>query len=81
MLERLSPCDMVLVEGFKGADMPKLEIVGAQPNPNYLWPKDNHVKAVVSEEAIPQCSLPQFTRDDITGIAEFILDTVKSNDT
>ncbi|MFA7506071.1 MAG: molybdopterin-guanine dinucleotide biosynthesis protein B [Burkholderiaceae bacterium] len=78
-LARLSPCDLVLVEGFKHAPIPKLEIfrpsLGHQP----LHPSDSSVVAVASDEKLP-IELPVLDLNHHAGIAEFILGYLGSHD-
>lgn len=74
-LEKLSPCDLILVEGYKQEGIPKLEIIGPDSKETeQFWPSDNHVKAVASDTNIESCTKPQFTRNDIEKIADFILE-------
>jgi len=75
MLARLSPCDLVLVEGYKSGHIAKLEIRGTNSDNPILWKTDNHVKAIAADDPMPDCPLPHFKRDDITNIANFILKT------
>jgi molybdopterin-guanine dinucleotide biosynthesis adapter protein len=70
-LKRLSPCDLVIVEGFKGEPVPKLEVHRKEGNSPLLHPDDPHVIAVATDEAL-ETKLPQFGLDDIEGIAGFI---------
>ncbi len=50
LLEQLSPCDLVLVEGYKHAAIPKLEIRRSALSYDYLYPGDPHIIAVVGDE-------------------------------
>ena len=71
-LQRLSPCDLVLVEGYKREAHPKIEArrsVAARSEP--LWPGDPSILAVAADHAI-QTDRPSFDLDDVAGIADFI---------
>jgi molybdopterin-guanine dinucleotide biosynthesis adapter protein len=70
-LARLSPCDIVLVEGFKAAPIPKLEIYRESLRKTMLHPDDPNILAVASDAALAT-ALPLFRLDDIDGIAQFI---------
>jgi molybdopterin-guanine dinucleotide biosynthesis protein B len=71
-IARLSPCDLVLVEGYKHGALPKLETWrGVQGKP-LLHPQDPHIVAVASDAPVAT-SLPRYSLDDAQGIAEFIL--------
>jgi len=75
MLAKLSPCDLVLVEGYKSGNIAKLEIRGTDSENPILWENDDHVKAIAADAPLPDCPLPHFKRDDIVAIADFILKT------
>ncbi len=68
---RLSPCDLVLVEGYKHADLAKIEIWRAANGKPWLHPDDSRFIAVVADEA-PAAGLPHFQLDDLAGITNFI---------
>lgn len=73
MLKRLSPCDLVLVEGYKREPIPRIEVLGPTSPDQPLWKSDPHVKAIAAESAIEGSALPFFRRDQYTEIADFIL--------
>ncbi|WP_186395873.1 molybdopterin-guanine dinucleotide biosynthesis protein B [Stappia sp. TSB10GB4] len=74
ILARLSPCDLVLVEGYKRAALPKLELRrAAATRGEPLSPGDPHVVAIASDGAVAETALPVYHLDDIDGIAGFIL--------
>ena len=74
ILARLSPCDLIIVEGFKREGHPKLEMIRKEASRDApLWPSDNSIQAVVSSEQPDDCELPWFQPDDISLIADFIL--------
>ncbi|HEY2864356.1 MAG TPA: molybdopterin-guanine dinucleotide biosynthesis protein B [Casimicrobiaceae bacterium] len=68
---RLSPCDLVLVEGFKTAAIPKLEIYRASLGKPLLHPGDPHIVAIAADGALTT-PLPRFDIADVAGIADFI---------
>lgn len=74
-LAHLSPCDLVLVEGFKREPIPKLEIHRAANRKPWLYPEDAHIVgvAVDTDVAVP---IPRFSLDDVGAIGKFILTTV-----
>ena len=77
-LQLLEPCDLVLIEGYKAAAVPKLEIHRPSHGKPPLWPESPHVVAVASdvgaEELAPDCPLPVLPINEPARIAEFILD-------
>ena len=72
LLERLFPCDLVLVEGFKRERVPKLEVYRAATGEPLLHPQDHDIVAIASDQRV-DTRLPQFDLDDATGIAAFVL--------
>ncbi len=78
-LGRLSPCDLVLVEGFKHAPIPKLEIFRPSLGHPPLHPHDPAVVAVASDETLP-IELPVLDLNDHGAIADFILEYLASHD-
>jgi molybdopterin-guanine dinucleotide biosynthesis protein B len=74
VLSKLSPCDLVLVEGFKREPIPKLEVHRQANGKDWIFPSDANVVAVATDATdIPQSSLPRFGLNDIEHIADFIL--------
>ena len=72
LIGRLSPCDLLLVEGFKHAPIPKIEIHRAALGKPLLFPLDRHVIAVATDVPL-DTALPQFGLDDAAAIADFIV--------
>ena len=75
-VKHFSPCDLLLVEGFKHAPIPKLEVWRAVTGEPLLHPNDPHIVAVASDAKV-QTGLPLLSLDDDAGIAQFILKRLK----
>ncbi|MGH8632236.1 MAG: molybdopterin-guanine dinucleotide biosynthesis protein B [Burkholderiales bacterium] len=74
VLSKLSPCDLVLVEGFKREPIPKLEVHRQSNGKEWIFPSDPNVVAVATDAAdIQQTSLPRFGLDEFDRIVDFIL--------
>ncbi len=71
-LARFSPCDLVLVEGFKREPIAKIEVYRSHAGAPPIHPHDASVVAVASDIALVT-DLPQFRLDAIQQIADFIL--------
>lgn len=71
-LTRLSPCDLVLVEGFKSASIPKLEVYRASVGKPLLHPGDNNIVAIATDAPLAT-SLPRFELGAVEAIATFIV--------
>ncbi|MBN8443146.1 MAG: molybdopterin-guanine dinucleotide biosynthesis protein B [Thauera sp.] len=72
-LRLLAPCDLVLIEGYKEAAVPKIEIHRPALGKPPLWPDNPHVIAVASDADL-ECPLPRLPLNDPATIAAFILD-------
>ena len=73
VLARLAPCDLVIVEGYKQAPIPKIEArrraaLAHRP----LAETDKSVIAIAADHPVEDSGLPAFRLDDIDAIAEFI---------
>ena len=73
-VKRISPCDLLLVEGFKHAPIPKLEVWRKETGEPLLHPNDPHIVAVASDAKI-ETRLPLLDLNDIDGICRFILES------
>ena len=73
-LGRLSPCDLVLVEGYKRAPIPKLEIHREALGKPLLHPGDRQIIALASDShsALAGRSLPLFALDAYDALATFV---------
>jgi molybdopterin-guanine dinucleotide biosynthesis protein B len=76
-LARLSPCDLVLVEGFKSAAIPKLEVYRASVGKSMLHPRDKNIVAVATDGPLAT-TLPLFDLGDVAPIAAFIIARAES---
>jgi molybdopterin-guanine dinucleotide biosynthesis protein B len=63
---------VLLVEGFKHAPIPKLEVWRAVTGEPLLHPNDPHIVAVASDAKV-DTTLPLLDLNDVPGISEFIL--------
>jgi len=75
-VKHLSPCDLLIVEGFKHAPIPKLEVWRAATGEPLLHPNDRHIVGVASDSKV-DTALPVLALDDDSGIARFILQHLK----
>ena len=71
-VKRVSPCDLLLVEGFKFAPIPKLEVWRKETGEALLHPNDPHIVAVATDAKIAS-KLPVLDLNDDAAIARFIL--------
>lgn len=71
-LSLLAPTDVVLIEGFKAAAVPKIEVWRAANAKAPLWSENPHVVAVATSDPLTT-PLPVLPLDDGDAVAEFIL--------
>jgi molybdopterin-guanine dinucleotide biosynthesis protein B len=69
VLGKLSPVDLVIVEGFKRHPHPKLEVYRAIVGKPLLYPQDNCIVAIATDAPLPLAELPVLMLDDIESIA------------
>ena len=77
LLSRLQPCDLVLVEGFKQGDFPKLEVWRPAVGKPLLWPQWPGIVGVASDVARPTNSASPAAWLDLQSISD-IADFVQS---
>lgn len=76
LIAELVPCDWVLVEGFKHADLLKVEVWRAEVDKQAQYPTDPYVVAVATDRPgqLPQpTGLPVLDLNDAAAVAEFLL--------
>ncbi len=80
LLSRLQPCDLVLIEGFKSGDFPKIEVWRSELKREMLWPHWPGIYAIASDAAcstsIPaEISMPPdwFDLADTCAIADYVV--------
>lgn len=73
LLSKMAPVDLILVEGFKRDDHPKVCAFRAQTNQPLI--EDETVRAYATDTPL-ETDKPQFDLNDTTTIADFILQQV-----
>ena len=71
-IERMAPCDLLLIEGYKRYAIPKLEIYREANGKPMLYAQDEHIVAVASDVPL-ETRVPQYDLNDYDGIAGFVL--------
>jgi molybdopterin-guanine dinucleotide biosynthesis protein B len=74
-IKRISPCDLLLVEGYKRYPMPKLEIYRQANGKPLLYPDDPHIVAIAADAPLAT-HLPRFDLTEYDRIAEYVLSCV-----
>ncbi|MBO9411591.1 MULTISPECIES: molybdopterin-guanine dinucleotide biosynthesis protein B [unclassified Ruegeria] len=75
LLARLSPVDLVLIEGFKRESHPKVEAFRAEAGNALMAPENPTIRAVASDTPL-QVDQPVFDLNNTAAIADFILQEV-----
>jgi molybdopterin-guanine dinucleotide biosynthesis protein B len=71
-LKHFSPCDLVIVEGYKNEPIPKVEVRLKGAHTPALYPDDANVVAVATDDVL-DTDLPQLDVNDAEAVAQFII--------
>ncbi|MDB5887740.1 MAG: mobB [Rhodocyclales bacterium] len=71
LLAHMSPCDVVLVEGFRSVEIPKMEVHRPSTGHALIHPVFPNVVAVASDARI-DVPLPLLDLNDVSAIADFV---------
>jgi len=80
LLRRVSPCDLVLVEGYKTQPHPKMEVFRESLRRRPLHPHDPRVVAVASDRSFPEAGVPVVDLNDIRAVADLVLERAEPLD-
>lgn len=72
LLDKLSPVDLVLVEGFKREAHPKLEVFRAAVGKPLLHPEDPNIVAIASDGEVA-ARVPVVALDDVAAVADILV--------
>ena len=71
-VQRMSPCDLLLVEGFKHEPIAKLEVYRGEVGEPLIHPHDHNIVAIASDTPVAT-KLPRLDLNAPAAIADFIL--------
>ncbi|MGO4716864.1 molybdopterin-guanine dinucleotide biosynthesis protein B [Bradyrhizobium sp. 2TAF24] len=71
LLQKMSPVDLVIVEGFKAAPHRKIEVHRAGNGKGFLFPDDPGIAGIATDAAV-ETNLPVAHLDDIVAVARLI---------
>jgi molybdopterin-guanine dinucleotide biosynthesis protein B len=74
LLGKLSPVDLVIIEGYKRDPHPKLEVFRASVGKPLIHPDDPHVVAIASDVVLPQMRVPRVGIDDTDAVIDILLE-------
>jgi molybdopterin-guanine dinucleotide biosynthesis protein B len=72
LLARISPCDLILIEGFKTERHLKMEVFRRATGKTPLHPADPRIVAIASDQSFPNAGVPVVDLNHITAIADLI---------
>lgn len=74
VIARLSPCDLVLIEGYKRESHPKIECRRADAvDRRPMQDRVPAIAAIAADHAVTDSALPLFDLDDIAALADFVM--------
>jgi molybdopterin-guanine dinucleotide biosynthesis adapter protein len=73
ILTKLSPCDLVIVEGYKRDTHDKIEVRNLELSHPVLASHDPTIVAIAANGEISNSVIPVFNRDDVAALAVFIV--------
>lgn len=73
LLDKLSACDLVIVEGFKRCGHPKIEVHRADNGKPFLWPDDPDIFGLASDVEAGKGAPAWRHLDDVAGVVDMML--------
>ncbi len=73
LMTLLPNVDIILTEGYKNSDHPKMEVFRPEVHKDPICRSDKNLLALICDEEI-DLGVPRFATDDIEKVAEFILE-------
>jgi len=73
LLAKLSPVDLVIVEGFKRGPHPKIEIWRAANGKPFLHTGDSTIRVIAADEKLTGLPIPVVDLDAVSAIADVVM--------
>lgn len=80
LLRRVSPCDLILVEGFKTERHSKMEVFREVTGKSLLYPQDPHIVAIASDRPLPGATIPVVDLNDVEAVAYQVTERAEALD-
>lgn len=74
LLRRVSPCDLILVEGFKTERHPKMEVFRQAVGKSPLHPADTRIVAIASDQPFPGARIPVVNINNIAAVGDLVFE-------
>jgi molybdopterin-guanine dinucleotide biosynthesis adapter protein len=81
LLRKMSPVDLVLIEGFKTARHARIEVYRSEVGKPPFHPENAQVVGIVSDIPFPDAVRPVVDIDDVEGVVKLILASAESLET
>jgi molybdopterin-guanine dinucleotide biosynthesis adapter protein len=72
LLARVSPCDLILIEGFKTERHPKMEVFRVATGKTPLHQEDRRIVAIASDQGFPDAGVPVVDLNHTAAVADLI---------
>ena len=73
LLQRMSPVDLVLIEGFKSAQHARIEVFRKEVGKPPFHPENPHVVGIVSDTPFPDAGRPVVDINDVEAVVALVL--------
>lgn len=73
LLGKISPVDLVLIEGYKRDNFPKLEVHRIENGKPLLQPDDPYIVAIASDRPLLNAKVPVVDLNDVEAIVDILL--------
>lgn len=75
LVSRMSPCDLVLVEGFKRSAIPKIEVRRSDSNMPFLFPHQSSIVALATDVrgSVQNLRIPCLDMNNPSQIVDFVM--------
>jgi len=74
LLGRLSPVDLVIIEGWKVAPYAKVEVFRQEVGKPPIYPADPYILGIASDAPLPQANLPVVALSDTDAVVALMLE-------
>jgi molybdopterin-guanine dinucleotide biosynthesis protein B len=72
LLRKVSPCELILVEGFKTERHPKMEVFRQAVGKSALHPGDARIVAIASDQPFPGARVPVVNMNNIAAVGDLV---------
>jgi len=77
LIAKMAPVDILLIEGFKSHQFPKIEVNRPSRGKKLLCQTDDSVVALATDETIDGVSIPQLDLNNVEAVADYIVSYLK----